>query len=152
MHSLDRVNMARDRQRSCNIGPSVIGACPRFDSENGTAFGPFVVTPGPRTRYGAARGTTLTGTADLGEVDCSGGTKSGTIRASVGVGGYADHNIDWKVVITSCGTVDTEELTMQFAPGTRATQPLVDVSAGSGGTPYPPAPAGNTSAGPVSGP
>jgi len=30
MHSLDRVNMARDRQRSCNIGPGVIGACPRF--------------------------------------------------------------------------------------------------------------------------
>jgi len=30
MHSLDRVNMARDRQRSCNIGPGVIGAYPRF--------------------------------------------------------------------------------------------------------------------------
>lgn len=30
MHSLDHVNMGRYRQRSCNIGPGVIGACPRF--------------------------------------------------------------------------------------------------------------------------
>jgi len=30
MHSLDRVNMAWDRQHPCNIGPGVIGACPRF--------------------------------------------------------------------------------------------------------------------------
>ena len=29
MHSLDRVNMACDRQHPCNIGPGVIGACPR---------------------------------------------------------------------------------------------------------------------------
>ena len=30
MHSLDRVNMAWDRQHPCNIGAGVIGACPRF--------------------------------------------------------------------------------------------------------------------------
>jgi len=30
MHPLDRVNRAWDRQRQCNIGPEVIGACPRF--------------------------------------------------------------------------------------------------------------------------
>jgi len=31
MHSLDRVNMAWDRQHPCNIGPGVIGACPRVE-------------------------------------------------------------------------------------------------------------------------
>jgi len=33
MHSLDRVNRAWDRQRQYNIGPGVIGACPRFDDD-----------------------------------------------------------------------------------------------------------------------
>jgi len=36
MHSLDRVNRAWDRQHQCNIGPGVIGACPRFVHEQVT--------------------------------------------------------------------------------------------------------------------
>ena len=46
MHSLDRVNMARNRQRSCNIGPGVIGACPRFGLAPTGPAGFFPVTQG----------------------------------------------------------------------------------------------------------
>ena len=53
MHSLDRVNMARDRQRSCNIGPGVIGACPRFDSTLRLSI-PAVIFRGQPPRYFAA--------------------------------------------------------------------------------------------------
>ena len=45
-HSLDRVNMARYRQRLCNIGPSVSGACSRFVTDAHRASGDRLDFPG----------------------------------------------------------------------------------------------------------
>ena len=121
-----------------------------FGLENAGTFARFGARLGPVSPWGRARGTVFSRSISLGEIDCTGGALQGIVRVSVGVGAYTDHLITWSVNIESCGIVKTETLSLGFAPGTRATSPFIDLSGGA--PPYPPAPPGNTSRGPVGGP
>jgi len=97
MHSLDRVNMAWDRQRQCNIRSEVIGACPRFEPCS-LPWGPLVkclaATTCPTLKSSACPGLTVTECSDCplderppqpcGQVTASGG--QGTTKTRHGLG------------------------------------------------------------------